>query len=92
MVVSTARRRKAYLRLDGRSPIPLAFRVNAWLRSDGSLIVEGKASPEEDLALMIGARGRINTNDGSTGIGVRIAATDHERGIVRFLVQPWTLS
>lgn len=41
---------------------------------------------------MIGARGRINTNDDSAGIGVRIAATDHERGIVRFLVQPWTFS
>lgn len=88
MVVSTARSNNAHLELEGRFPIPVAFRPNAWFRSDGSLIVEGEASAEEDLTLDIGAHGRLNMHHQGVRLGVRIAATDHERGIVRFLVQP----
>ena len=69
----------------------MAFQADAWFRSDGSLIVEGKTSVEEDLTLMIGAPGRININHEGVRLGVRIAATDPDHGIVRFLVQPRTL-
>lgn len=37
---------------------------------------------------MIGARGRIDLNHEGVRLGVRIAATDPDHGIVRFLVQP----
>lgn len=39
---------------------------------------------------MIGASGRINLNHEGIRLGVRIAATDPDHGIVRFLVQPRT--
>ncbi|PIO96981.1 hypothetical protein KL86PLE_90415 [uncultured Pleomorphomonas sp.] len=92
MVVSANPRRKAHLELEGRAPVPFAFRSNAWFRSDGSLIVEGRSSLEEDWTLMIGARGRIDIDDAGPKLGVRIAATDHARGIVRFVVQPRIIS
>lgn len=88
MVVPTTYANKAHLELEGRFPIPLAFRPNAWFRSDGSLIVEGEASAEEDLTLDIGAHGRLNINHEGIRLGVKIAATDPDHGIVRFLVQP----
>jgi len=91
LIVSSTPKSRARLELEGRSPIPLAFRADAWFRSDGSLIVEGKTSVEEDLTLMIGAPGRININHEGVRLGVRIAATDPDHGIVRFLVQPRTL-
>ena len=69
----------------------MAFQADAWFRSDGSLIVEGRTSAEEDLTLMIGAPGRIDINHEGVRLGVRIAATDPDHGIVRFLVQPRTL-
>jgi hypothetical protein len=37
---------------------------------------------------MIGAHGRIDMDRQGVKLGVRIAATDHASGIVRFLVQP----
>lgn len=40
---------------------------------------------------MIGVSGRINMNHEGIRLGVRIAATDPDHGIVRFLVQPRTL-
>jgi len=88
VIAFSTRKPRARLELDGRSPIPLAFRADAWFRSDGSLIVEGKTSVEEDLTLMIGAPGRININHEGVRLGVRIAATDPDHGIVRFLVHP----
>lgn len=88
MVVFNAHRNKAHLELEGRFPIPLAFRPNAWFRSDGSLIVEGEAGAEEDLTLDIGAHGRLNIHHEGVRLGVKIAATDPDHGIVRFLVQP----
>jgi len=88
LVVPTNPRGKAHLELEGRAPVAFAFRGNAWFRSDGSLIVEGRSSAEEDWTLMIGARGRLRMHGAGPRLGVRIAATDHERGIVRFLVQP----
>lgn len=91
LIVPSLPIRSVRLELEGRSPIPIAFRTSAWFRSDGSLIVEGKASLEEDLTLMIGASGRINMNHEGIRLGVRIAATDPDHGIVRFLVQPRTL-
>ena len=66
----------------------MAFQADAWFRSDGSLIVEGRTSAEEDLTLMIGAPGRIDINHEGVRLGVRIAATDSDHGIVRFLVHP----
>ncbi|MCM5557578.1 hypothetical protein [Pleomorphomonas sp. JP5] len=88
LIAPSAHKPTARLKLDGRSPIPLAFRANAWFRSDGSLIVEGTTSTEEDLTLMIGSRGRIDIHHAGVRLGVRIAATDPDHGIVRFLVQP----
>ena len=91
MIAPPTRRPRARLELDGRCPIPMAFQADAWFRSDGSLIVEGRTSAEEDLTLMIGAPGRIDINHEGVRLGVRIAATDPDHGIVRFLVQPRTL-
>ena len=97
MVASRTRSSKAHLELEGRFPIPLAFRPHAWFRSDGSLIVEGEAGAEEDLTLDIGAHGRLNMHHEGVRLGVKIAATDPDHGIIRFLVQPriilrWTHS
>lgn len=78
----------ARLELDGRAPIPVLFHPRAWLRGDGSLIVEGQASAEEDWTLMIGARGRVRMAEPGPRFGVKIAATDPDSGLVRFLVQP----
>lgn len=55
------------------------------------MIVEGEAGAEEDLTLDIGAHGRLNMHNEGVKLGVRIAATDPDHGIVRFLVQPRTL-
>ena len=52
------------------------------------MIVEGQASAEEDWTLMIGTRGRVRIVETGPRFGVKIAATDPDRGIVRFLVQP----
>jgi hypothetical protein len=90
VVAQTTRSNSAHLELEGRFPIPLAFRPTAWFRSDGSLIVEGKAGAEEDLTLDIGAHGRLNLHHEGVRLGVKIAATDPDHGIVRFLVQPRT--
>lgn len=40
---------------------------------------------------MIGAPGRLNMDNEGIRFGVKIAATDPDHGIVRFLVQPRTL-
>ncbi len=87
MVVLTKQGFTTHLEIEGRPPIPIVCHVQAAFRNDGSLAVEGEAEVAEDLTSMIGVCGRINIGIGRRKVGVRIAATDPENGIVRFLIR-----
>lgn len=87
MIVEAKQGFTTQLEFEGRPPIPVVCRVKAGFRSDGSLSVEGEADVDEDFTCLIGVCGRISIGAGRRKVGVRIAAADAERGIVRFLIR-----
>lgn len=87
MVVLSKQGFTTHLEFEGLPPIPVVCRVKASFRSDGSLSVEGEADVGDDLTRLIGVCGRISMGAGRRKVGVRIAATDAEQGVVRFLIR-----
>ncbi len=87
MVVSSKQGFTTHLEFEGLPPIPVVCRVKAGFRNDGTLSVEGEADVEEDFTCLIGVCGCISLGAGRRKIGVRIAAADAERGVIRFLIR-----
>lgn len=87
MIVPSKQGFSTHLEFEGLPPIPVVCRVKAGFRSDGSLSVEGEADIDDDLTYLIGVCGRISVGSGRRKIGVRIAAADIEKGVLRFLIR-----